>query len=72
MTDETVGIVTDRLNAVMINQADTNATLRLSVIYQQETAENTYASAEELRAIKSSLQRIENSSENSLLSKGIS
>ena len=72
MSEETGGIVAGRLNAVIINQADTNATLRQSLIYQQETAANTYASAEELRAIKSSLQRIENSSENSLLSKGIS
>lgn len=70
LSEETGGIVAGKLNAVVINQADGISVLRQSLIYHQQTAANTGASAAELKEIKATLNRIENK-DSSLLSKGI-
>lgn len=70
ISEETGGIVAGKLNAVVINQADGISVLRQSLIYHQQTAANTGASAAELKEIKATLNRIENK-DSSLLSKGI-
>ncbi|WP_276962199.1 tape measure protein [Bacteroides graminisolvens] len=71
ISEETGGIVAGKLNAVVINQADGLSVLRQSLLYHQQTAANTGASAAELKEIKATLSRIENK-DSSLLSKGIS
>ncbi len=70
LSEETGGIVAGKLGAVVINQADGISVLRQSLIYHQQTAANTGASAAELKEIKATLNRIENK-DSSLLSKGI-
>lgn len=70
LSEETGGIVAGKLGAVVINQADGISVLRQSLIYHQQTAANTGASAAELKEIKATLSRIENK-DSSLLSKGI-
>lgn len=70
LSEETGGIVAGKLGAVVINQADGISVLRQSLIYHQQTAANTGASAAELKEIKSALNEIKNSG-SSLLSKGI-
>ena len=71
MSEETGSVVAGRLNAFVINQSDQTSILRQSLIYQQTTANNTGASASELKEIKDTLRRIENK-DSSLLSQGIS
>ncbi len=71
LSEETGGIVAGKLGAVVINQADGISVLRQSLIYHQQTAANTGASAAELKEIKSALNEIKNNG-SSLLSKGIS
>lgn len=70
LSEETGGIVAGKLGAVVINQADGISVLRQSLIYHQQTAANTGASAAELKEIRATLNRIENK-DSSLLSKGI-
>ena len=73
MSEETGGIVAGRLNAVVINQSDSNSILRQSLLYHQQTAANTGASAQELKEIKETLNTIKNNNNgSSLLSQGIS
>lgn len=71
MSEETGSVVAGRLNAFVINQSDQTSILRQSLIYQQNTANNTGISASELKEIKETLRRIENK-DSSLLSQGIS
>lgn len=70
MSEETGSIIAGKFNAFVINQSEQTNTLRQSLIYQIETANNTKVSASELRDIKQTLIRIENK-DNSLLSQGI-
>lgn len=73
LSEETGGIISGRLNAVVINQSDSNSILRQSLTYHQQTAANTGASAQELKEIKETLNTIKNQNNgNSLLSQGLS
>ena len=72
MSEETGGIVAGRLNAVVINQADSNAMLRQSLLYHQEIAVNTRYNRH-LEGIHEALNEIKNNNNgSSLLSQGIS
>jgi tape measure domain-containing protein len=70
MSEETGSVIAGKLNAMVINQGDTNKTLAEALIYQKQIEANTRVSASELVQIKESLRRIENK-ESSLLSQGI-
>ena len=70
MSEETGSVIAGRLNAVVLNQGDTNKTLTESLLYQKQIEANTRVSANELVDIKNTLRRIENK-ESSLLSQGI-
>lgn len=70
MSEETGGVIAGRLDAFVINQGDQLVIMRQGLIYQAQIAQNTKASADELKEIKATLKRIE-TKDNSLLSQGI-
>ncbi|MGL4227788.1 MAG: tape measure protein [Tannerellaceae bacterium] len=71
MSEETGGVLAGRLNAIVINQADSNTILRQSLLFNQEIAANTRYN-KHLEGIHNALIQIKNNNGGSLLSQGIS
>jgi len=69
MSEETGSIIAGRLNAIIINQGDSSNSLKQSLIYQKEIAENTRYNRY-LESIDARLGRIE-SKESSLINSGL-